>query len=85
MREIVAHTRDDVMDAFGREPRCLSFAVGSCNHTVSIAVQRDAWHRDHWLSGQLTLQGFVIRISRCTTQTMAVGMDYDINVIRIIK
>src|SRR5262245_21559951 len=68
----------------GEEARMLFRHFGRAD-AVRLAVQRDRWHTDRRLSREALLDRLEIGITRGVLETVAVGLDGDIDEIRIVE
>jgi len=65
---------------FCRGPR----AIGRGGNPVTVPVQCDGGHRNDGQGGQPLLQVGILRIAVSHTVAMAIAMDHDIDIVRIV-
>ena len=78
------HRNDPALIAAGEEAGLVVPCLRRC-HAVAAPLQYDGWHTDRWLRHQPPLDVFEIRVARSVTETMAVGMDDNVDEIRIFE
>ena len=85
LRHVVSdHRNDPALIAAGEEAGLVVPCLRRC-HAVAAPLQYDGWHTDRWLRRQPPLDLFEIRVARSVTETMAVGMDDNVDEIRIVE
>ena len=84
LRQVMTHGRDHAMDAAAGELRGGRSAIGRGDDAVGIAVQRDGGYADRREFREPALQLSIVRIARGQTEAMAIALDHDIDVVRIV-
>ena len=84
LRQIVAGARDDAMGTAAGKLRRLRGAVGRGSYAVTVAVHRDGGNRDHRQRRQPALDVGVLRIAVGEAEAVAVAVDHDVDIVRIV-
>ena len=81
----MARTRHDAVGATTAELRCRCRAIGHWDDPVRISVQCNRGDRNRRQGRQAALQICVLRIAVDKAEAMAIAMDYNIDIVRIVE
>src|ERR1700730_1210067 len=85
LRKIMPRARDDAMGARTGEFRRGGSAVGRGGDAVAGAVQRDGGDGNGRQRRQPALQPGIVRIAGRQAEAMAIAVDHDIDIIRVVE